>query len=136
MWPSKILLGACALVAAAQVSAANSIHAIAPYRYHGTWVFDDPGVGLVREPFVAGADVMIDKATARIADAADGFVMLFSSSPFPGHQLRLEWRRNDGAGDWYFSPELGMEGWLCPALLKYFERAPRQIFVQVKPRRP
>jgi len=25
-----------------------------------------------------------------------------------------------------------MEGWLCPALLKYFPTAPRQIYVQVE----
>lgn len=38
----------------------NSILIIAPYRYEGTWVFDDPNVGLVREPFVAGVPEMID----------------------------------------------------------------------------
>jgi hypothetical protein len=25
-----------------------------------------------------------------------------------------------------------MEGWLCPALFKYFEEAPKRIYVQVK----
>jgi hypothetical protein len=25
-----------------------------------------------------------------------------------------------------------MEGWLCPALFKYFEKAPKQIYVQAK----
>ena len=37
-------------------------------------------------------------------------------------------------GNWYYSPELDMEGWLCPALLKYFDEAPRELFVQVKPK--
>ena len=27
---------------------------IAPFKYEGMWVFDDPTVGLVREAFVAG----------------------------------------------------------------------------------
>jgi hypothetical protein len=27
-----------------------------------------------------------------------------------------------------------MEGWLCPALLRYFDQAPKQIYVQVKAR--
>jgi hypothetical protein len=26
----------------------------------------------------------------------------------------------------------GMEGWLCPALLKYFDKAPKKIYVQIK----
>jgi hypothetical protein len=130
--PLRRWLAACLLLLAHPVIAANALHVIAPYKYHGTWVFDDPRVGLVREPFVAGADTMIDKATADIPDAAGGFVMIFAERPFPGHQVHLEWRRNDGSGDWYYSPELATEGWLCPALLKYFERAPRDIYVQLK----
>jgi hypothetical protein len=115
-------------------TAMNAINVISPYKHHGMWVFDDPRVGLQQEPFVGGADTMIDKAVAGIPNANDGFVMVFSQQAFPGHQLKLEWRRNDGAGDWYWSSQLGQEGWLCPALLKYFERAPKEIYVQVKPR--
>jgi hypothetical protein len=125
---------ACAAFASLPVAAMNAINVIAPYKHHGMWVFDDPRVGLQQEPFVAGADTMIDKAVASIPDAERGFALVFSATPFPGHQLTLEWRRNDGAGDWYYSPQLRAEGWLCPALLKYFEGAPRTIYVQVKPR--
>jgi len=39
---------------------ANALIVIAPYRHAGTWVFDDPGARLVREPFVAGVPEMID----------------------------------------------------------------------------
>jgi hypothetical protein len=45
----------------------NAINVIAPYRHHGMWVFDDPRVGLIQEPFVAGADTMIDRVVADIA---------------------------------------------------------------------
>ncbi len=112
----------------------NAINVIAPYRYLGMWVFDDARVGLVQEPFVSGADAIIDRAVAHIPDAQSGFLMLFSSSSFPGHELRLEWRRVEMDGNWYYSPDLDMEGWLCPALLKYFDKAPRELFVQVKPK--
>jgi len=112
----------------------NAINVIAPYKYLGMWVFDDARVGLSREPFVAGADTMIDRVVAGIPDAESGFIMLFAETPFPGHQVRLEWRRGDGGGNWYFSPELGLEGWLCPALLKYFPQAPKALYVQVKPK--
>jgi Family of unknown function (DUF6717) len=110
----------------------NSINVIAPYKHHGMWVFDDPRVGLAQEPFVAGADSMIDRVVADIPDADRGFTLVFSAAPFPDHQLRLDWDREDSGGNWYRSADLGMEGWLCPALFKYFPAAPKSIFVQVK----
>ena len=110
----------------------NAINVIAPYQYHGMWVFDDPRVGLVHEPFVAGADTMLDRVTADIPEANEGFLMVFSATPFPGHQFKLERRRSDSGGNWYYSPQLEMEGWLCPALFKYFAHAPEEIYIQVK----
>jgi hypothetical protein len=114
----------------------NSIMVIAPYRYQGMWVFDDPAVGLSREPFVAGIDTMIDKLVADvgITDAQQGFRAIFSASPFPGHQVKLEWRRGDSGGNWYYSDKYAMEGWLCPALFKYFADAPREIYVRAEPK--
>jgi hypothetical protein len=112
----------------------NAIDVIAPYRHLSMWVFDDPRVGLVQEPFVSGADVIIDRAVAHIPGASSGFLMVFSSSPFPGHTFRLEWRRVEMDGNWYYCPELDIEGWLCPALLKYFDEAPRALYMQVKPK--
>ena len=110
----------------------NAINVIAPYRYLDMWVFDDPSVGLSAEPFVAGADTMIDRVTAEIPNAHQGFVMVFSGSPFPGHQFRLEWRREEGGGNVYYSQDLDAEGWLCPALFRYFTERPHEIYVQVK----
>jgi len=51
----------------------NSIFVIKPYKWEGMWVFDDPTVELVREPFVAGADKIIDLATSDIPIADHGF---------------------------------------------------------------
>ena len=93
----------------------NAINIIAPYKHHGQWVFDDPRVGLSQEPFVAGADI-------------------FSGAPFPGHQYRLEWQREEGGGNWYYSPDLDMQGWLCPALFKYFSDTPKTLYAQIKAR--
>jgi hypothetical protein len=112
----------------------NAINIIAPYKYLGMWVFDDPRVGLAQEPFVSGADTMIDRVVETIPDAERGFTLIFSSGSFPGHQFRLEWRRPDGSGNWYYAPALEMEGWLCPALLRYFSEAPKELYVQVKSR--
>jgi hypothetical protein len=113
----------------------NSINVIAPYKFaRRMWVFDDPRFGLVQEAFISGADVIIDRAVAHIPDAANGFLLIFSSVPFPGHEFRLEWRRSDSEGDWYYTPDFDVEGWLCPALLKYFDTPPQKIFFQVKPK--
>jgi len=116
------------------VAAMNALLFIAPYKYQGTWVFDDPAVGLSREPFIAGIDTMIDKAVADIPNAEKGFRAIFSASPFPGANLKLDWRRAESGGNWYYSDQFKMEGWLCPALLKYFRTAPREIYVKIEPK--
>ena len=69
----------------------NSIFVIKPYKWEGFWVFDDPAVGLVREPFVGGADTIIDVATAHLPKADQGFLAVFSASYFPDAQIVLEW---------------------------------------------
>jgi hypothetical protein len=112
----------------------NALLVIAPYKYQGTWVFDDPAVGLSREPFIAGIDTMIDKAVADIPSAEKGFRAIFSASPFPGANWKLDWRREESGGNWYYSDRFKMEGWLCPALLKYFPTAPREIYVKIEPK--
>ena len=112
----------------------NSLMVIAPYKHHGMWVFDDPAVGLDKEPFIAGIDTMIDKLTANIPNAAKGFRAVFSAAPFPGYTEKLEWRRQESGGNWYYSEHYKMEGWLCPALFKYFPTAPREIYVRAEPK--
>jgi hypothetical protein len=44
----------------------------------------------------------------------------------------LEWRREEVGGNWYYGDQFKMEGWLCPALFKYFQAAPREIYVKVE----
>ena len=108
----------------------NALIAIYPYKHEGLWVFDDPKVGLLQEPFISGADVILDRMTANIPNAEQGFRLLFSATPFPGHTAEFEWRRSEAGGNWYYSPSLQMEGWLCPALFKYFDAAPLKIYAK------
>lgn len=110
----------------------NSIMVIHPYRFEGMWVFDDAAVGLRQEPFVSGADTILDQMVRAIPDAEAGFALLFSAQPFPGFQLEFEWQRSEMGGNWYSSTALGAEGWLCPALFKYFESAPARLYVQAR----
>jgi hypothetical protein len=109
----------------------NALFAIAPYKHQGFWVFDDPAVGLRQEPFVSGADRVLDVLTEGIREAESGFKLVFSPQPFPGFVVRFVKSRPEFGGWWYSWPERGMEGWLCPALFKYFPAAPEEIYVSV-----
>ena len=108
----------------------NTILVIKPYKWNGMWVFDDESTGLVREPFVSGADEIIDVMVEEIDNADEGFNLIFSHLPFPGHVLQLDRQHEESGGWWYQSHSLGMEGWLCPALFLYFEEAPVRIFAK------
>jgi len=111
----------------------NSIRILVPYRYHSQWVFDDTNAGLDKEPFVAGIDTLIDRVVADMPNAAEGFRLLFSAAPFPGHTVELKWLREESGGNWYCSEQHQMEGWLCPALFKYFDEAPVRLYAQALP---
>lgn len=112
----------------------NSVMVIRPYKYSGVWVFDDERVDLEKEAFVSGADTMIDCATEifGIDKPQEGFTLIFSSHKFPSAQIELEWLREESDGNVYLWKDQNIEGWLCPALFKYFESAPNKIYVEIK----
>jgi hypothetical protein len=105
---------------------------IRPYRWNGQWVFDDPAVDLEREPFVEGADQMIDVATAHIPNADSGFLAVFSDDSFPDARIILDLVRRDRGGGIYRWAEHNMEGWLCQELLRYFSEPPSRLYIQVR----
>jgi hypothetical protein len=110
----------------------NAMMIIHPYRDRGDWVFDDEQAGLVREPFVFGMPEIINRFVADIPNAKHGFKLIFSASPFPGYQAKLAWVREEYEGNWYRWDGSEMEGWLCPALFKYFESAPSEIYCRAE----
>lgn len=110
----------------------NQIMVIHPYKSDGLWVFDDEKVGLIEEPFVSGADEIISLMVAGMDDAEQGFSLLFSANPFPGYQLELRWLHEEYDGHWYYAARFNKQGWLCPALFKYFDAAPRRLYAQFK----
>ena len=113
----------------------NAIMVVAPYWYNGTWVFDDPAVGLRREPFVAGVPEMIDVLVKDVDNARGGFRLLFSAKPFPGHQKKLTWVRGGSEGNYYKLNDPPMEGWICPAMFKYYKTPPETLYVKAEPLR-
>ena len=122
----------------------NSLLTIHPYYDDGLWVFDDERVGLIAEPFVSGADDLIDhllrmKRKRRKA-LNKGFTAVFSMQEFKGADVQLEFRCFDSGGSVY--EPCGLEDfrngegtrdvWLCPALNLYFEDSPKQIWISIK----
>jgi len=114
----------------------NSIRVIHPYLDHGSLVFDDDAVGLVKEPFVGGADVVLATIAKQVCGKGweKGFTVLFSDKPFVGYQAAMKWLRQEHDGNVYFCEDLQQEGWLCPALLKYFKSAPKSLYIQIRSR--
>jgi hypothetical protein len=129
-----------------QLPTGNSIMVIKPYIYEGQWVFDDPNKGLDKEALVAGvpqiiAAMLLAKGIA-MTDAEQGFTLTFSAGPFPGFQLHAkhepEMSETEDFGNWYTADylrtvegnmlPLNMKGWLCPALFKYFDNPPADIY--------
>ena len=111
---------------------ANQIMVIFPYLYEDTWVFDDKKVGLEKEPFVFGIPEMIDIMTKNIDNADRGFKMLFSLAPFPGYQTELVHLREEYGGNWYLWQKHDLEGWLCPAMFRYFGATPEKIYCKAE----
>lgn len=109
----------------------NSILTIQPYRNGNVWVFDDDQVGLVREPFVGSMNDIIDDMVKDLTRPELGFQAMFSDQSFPGSVFVLNKIGARDFGTDYRAAWLGIEGWLCPALFKYFTEAPDRLFIQV-----
>lgn len=121
----------------------NQINIIRPYYLDEiqTWVFDDGNKELIQEPFVAGVPEMIELLTEGFPNRRDGFRLLFSESPLPKDYMdearfaRLTFFEEDSNGAWYVGKYKGqhMEGWLCPALLRYYNEFPMQLYIAAMP---
>ena len=109
----------------------NQINVLTITKKNNIWAFDDPERGLIREPFVAGADVLCD-LLANSVGSNDKFTAIFSKDDFPNQQIRLDWKRFECNGNVYHAPKFNHDLWLCPALLKYFDTAPKCIYLLVK----
>ncbi|MFC2172122.1 DUF6717 family protein [Acidobacteriota bacterium] len=112
--------------------AGNFLMIIFPYRYNDTWVFDDEARDVSKEPFVCGIPAMIDCMVEDIPGANMGFKLIFSASPFPGHQAELTWMREEDDGHWYEWKDQNISGWLCPVLLRFFADAPRRLYIKAE----
>lgn len=108
----------------------NAIMTIVPYADYGTWVFDDPAKGLVKEPFVLGIPEMINVMVADIPNARGGFRLNFMASkpPRTSDVFHLKKVHEEDGGAWYRDTRTRLVGWLCPATLNYFPAFPDEIW--------
>ncbi|MEQ2009228.1 MAG: DUF6717 family protein [Limisphaerales bacterium] len=127
-----VLLAVAAISEHKYVSVGNSLLVIEPYRTGKSWAFDEPRLGLKREPFVQGIPEMIDRLVAGIPGSDTSVRLIFSQRPFPGAQLQLDRRGEQDGGNWYHCKDYQSDGWLCPALFKFFPRAPQHIYVKAE----
>ena len=118
----------------------NSIYTMRVYRDQGSWVFDNPAVGLYKEPFVAGADEIFDEVcrVRGVLNPEKARVdIIFSDQQFPSWDLMAEHLGPSMGGNDYsiIASEYEMledhDFWLCPALLKYYSVPPERIYMRV-----
>lgn len=125
------------------LQSSNSILVIRPYYQNGLWVFDDERTGLIAEPFVAGADDLLDFILTQKGireEAKNGFNAVFAKTEFRGADVKLKFKDFAQGGTVYLPENLDgfvnaygtNEVWLCPALNLYFKDSPEEIFVMVK----
>lgn len=108
------------------------------YRYWDNWVFNEHGV-CEREPFVLGSTEIItqiatDNGIKNLKNKK--LSITFSDAEFKGYQDKLQWAHASSNGNWYKLKSNGMEGWLCPMLLHYFETPPKEIYVSIIEKTP
>lgn len=108
----------------------NSIFSIDVYKEGVMWAFDDARVGLKKEPFVAGADTLIDK----LAGKKKKITLIFSDKPFPSATLQVERTSKPGkiVGTDYYCNQLDHTLWLCPALNLYYPKSPKRLYIEYK----
>jgi hypothetical protein len=127
-----VFVAAAAIAEYKFVSAGNALLVIEPYRVGKGWAFDEPRLGLKGEPFVQGIPEMIDKLVAGMPGSDKSVRLIFSQCPIPGAQLKLDRRGEQDGGNWYYSNDYQTTGWLCPALFRFFPRAPQHIYVKAE----
>ena len=113
----------------------NSINVIIPYKENGVWRFNDSLKELTGEPFVGETNKIIDQMIndSLYVNNEEKVVFYFADRDFPGAEFVLNKTIYELGGAWYKwgNSEDALEGWLCSATLKYFERFPEKIYISL-----
>jgi len=115
------------------VVSGNSIFRVLARFVNGVWVFDDHTFGIREQPFVFGADLILEKMVAGVGEELDQVNILFSGIPFPGSEHCIEFVRQETEGFVYRWEDEKLQGWVSPSLRNYFPDPPSKIYLQLLP---
>jgi len=132
----------------------NAVHRITVYRKAKSWVFDEPALGLIAEPFVAGASEIITSIKRAKNIRRRTLDITFSQGylPFPDATLvctekvrEVEYYKDRRGVLRFYTPKdakytsafykvVGTDQtcWLCPAQLKFFNNVAQMINIKVE----
>ena len=116
----------------------DNIQCIYPYydENMGLWVFDDAEKNLQKEALIEGIDDMLDYMVKEKGLKERKLGVAFSNTEIQNHDVLLELiepadpngRIN---GNMYRWTKNQINGWLCPSLYKYFEEAPKKLYMKI-----
>lgn len=106
----------------------NALFTVFPYKKNGGWYMDDESKGIILEPFVGGADTLLDV----VANGKHELTAVFSNQPFKGYDFVAEKRGGDEFGTDYYSEKHNHEFWLCAVLFQYINPSPEKLYIQIK----
>lgn len=109
----------------------NSCFMIQPYKLGKVWVFDDERFGLDQEPFVGQTNRVIDNMLRIKGLSTDRCAIIFSANEFPEYDAEFTLSETNGTSSWYYDEITETIFWLCPALLHYFPKPPKKIFIKL-----
>lgn len=94
-----------------------------------SWVFDDKDKGLEKEALIEGIDLLLDRASPDRKPLS----VAFSNKSFGRcYDHILDFVTGDRIkGCIYMDRTTGLNGWLCPSLFKYFDEAPKTIYIKI-----
>lgn len=98
------------------------------------WVFDDDIKGIINEPFVRGAEEVIDKVLLRKSKnkkLPEEATIVVSQKPFEGCRKTklMGFDRETKWSEYLFEGKF--KHFLCPVLLHYFEDPPKEIYFDI-----
>lgn len=116
-----------------RAKAKNTVNILHPYRTSfGTWVYDDPDIGVYSEAFVCGSSEVIDHL---VGEDNNFFDLVISAHPLPGYQakiVKIQKEEEPTIEGWYHLEGTEMDHWLCGEVLSYFEGYPDEIYIRVE----
>lgn len=101
----------------------------------GQWVFDDSDVELTQEPFVAGADLIMDELVKTYKSPQNGFKLFIREAVPDDIENAIECIHSEklthpliGDSNYYRCSTLNRRIWLCPALYRYISYTPQVLW--------